>query len=230
MPDVTSAIPERPASAAALLRAIETQRGALYKWAQDGIKALEAQRDRELVQLDDAAALIGRTAEPARSATGSTPRQTRRSRARNPRSKRTTRKIIRERKEAVDRYLGERGQAASAGEIREDLRLTAFMTGQALKSLIEEGRVTRIGESSRTRYLASGNGAKAPVALAEGSSQGRILTLIDDRGYASATELAQATGISLEGVRSECGALIAEGELRMARREGQGVYLRAQAA
>ena len=104
------------------------------------------------------------------------------------------------------------------------------MAGQALKSLIEAGRVTRVGENSHTRYQASGDGAEGSVALAEGSGRGRILALVDDRGYASAEELAQATGISLEGVRSKCGALIVEGKLRMARREGQGVYLRARAA
>jgi hypothetical protein len=51
------------------------------------------------------------------------------------------------------------------------------------------------------------------------------LATLEDRGSASLEELAQALRASREEIQKECGALIREEEIRMARRDGRAVYV-----
>jgi len=59
----------------------------------------------------------------------------------------------------------------------------------------------------------------------EGTSAGRILSLIKAKEGASEDELAERLNMQAEEVRSECGKLLREGEIRFARRDGRNIYV-----
>ena len=130
--------------------------------------------------------------------------------------------------------MAEQAQPLALGEIRRQLSISEFSTRSALKRLIEERRVIRSGTGAMTRYATSGERSttSSPIQQARdiGTAQGRILAILEDRASASLAELAQALRMPAEEVRRECGALIREGEVRMARVNGRAVYLRQRAA
>jgi DNA-binding transcriptional ArsR family regulator len=220
-------LPEKPGSQAALLNAVEVQRQEIRRWASKGIKELETQRDLELHQLEKFASVIGRSdAEPP--AAVEEPAGLSKPKARRRRRKKTPVALAFERREAIFRFVVERDRAVAAGEIRKALGLSEFVTGRALKRLLEEGRIRRTGVGSTTRYRAQGGGPRK--SWSGGSGHGQILDLLKDRGSASVDELSQALRMQADQVRKECGHLIREDEVRMARRDGQPVYVRQRTA
>jgi hypothetical protein len=211
---------EPPPAAAAVLEALEGQRQEVRRWAFTSIKSVEDHRDRELSRLDRAAGILGG------STTAPTPAGSKRGDRKPPRRKRArpgSAQSSHEKCEAVFRLLGERGAPLAKGEIRRALQITDFAAGRALRTLSEQGRVRRSGTGSATRYLLKGS---TPGGVAADSTvQGRILGLIAERAHATLEELAQALRLSTEVVRSECGVLLAEEEIRMDRRHGRSVYV-----
>jgi hypothetical protein len=225
---------EATRSEAAVLDVVEAQRQEIRQSASADIGKVEDRRDRELRRLDQVAAVFGSGAASVPGKRSSTTRS-----APKPSSQRLRRRKgrsaaaeARERREAIYRYLLEQARPLAKGEIRQALRTTDFSTSSALKWLAQEGRVKRTGVGAATRYEAkpesppddSGLAQSVLSARAQGSAQGRILTLLEDRGSASLSELAQALRTPLEQARKECGALIREEEICMARRDGQPVY------
>jgi predicted ArsR family transcriptional regulator len=146
--------------------------------------------------------------------------------------------VAESRRQAMHRFLVEQGRPTAFSEIHRSLRLSEFSARSALKRLIAEGAVARVGTGSATRYQARSEsladsapsaGAR-PLAQAQGTMQGRLLATLEDRGSASLEELAQAVRASREVIEKECGVLIREEEIRMARRDGRAVYVSQGAA
>jgi len=54
--------------------------------------------------------------------------------------------------------------------------------------------------------------------------QGRIVQTLEERGWASLEELAQATGAPREEVAKHCNLLVSEQEIYLTEREGRSVY------
>lgn len=101
--------------------------------------------------------------------------------------------------------------------------------------LMGQGRMKRSGERNHTLYEAivtSDDGPAAPqtpratlsVPLAA-TIPGRILTLAEEKKGVMLGELVADLNLPEDKVREECGRLIAEEELRMARRNGDSFYV-----
>jgi hypothetical protein len=227
---------EGPGSLAAVLHAIEAQRLTIRGLATETIREVEVRRDDELGRLDRAvAALYGEEAAPALAeeaapaAAQPLPKLKRRRRAAVATSSVATDK----RREAVSRYLSEQDQPVAQGQICHFLRISPSAARTALARLREEGKVSRTGVGSSTCYelVADSRQASSLAGASErGTLQGRLLATIQDRGWASLDELAQAMDAPREQVRRECGALIREEEARMDRRDGRPVYVSVGAA
>lgn len=216
---------------AAVRSALEAKRRELRSWAAVLIREIEDQRDLDLRCLDRAASALCDDGMPKRS---SPARKRRRSRAGAP----TAAALAEKRCDAVQRFLVEQGRPLACAEIRRSLRLSEFSTRSALKRLVAKGAVTRTGTGSATRYRAMHTGVvpveagpgSTPLHDARGTTQGRILATLEDRGLASAQELAEVVRASCEEVEKECGTLIREEEIHMARRGGRPVYVTQGAA
>ncbi|HKT82836.1 MAG TPA: FaeA/PapI family transcriptional regulator [Solirubrobacterales bacterium] len=221
---------ELPDTGLTVRRALETERRKLHAWAAGLVKEVEGRRDEALRRIDlSESALV----EDAKIVVKAAP-----SRSRRPGSKRgpSAAVLAERRREAILRFLVERGRAMRFSEIRTALRLSEFSTRSALKCLIEEGKVVRTGTRGTTRYAARSEGAGTVATLPErgpddgGTMQGRLMELIADRGSASAEELAQALRVPREEIQAACGGLIREEEIRMASRGGRPVYVAGLAA
>jgi DNA-binding transcriptional ArsR family regulator len=214
----------------AVRKLLDVEKRKVRDWATGVVKEVHEQRDQALLRFDEVASALGVLAAPK---VASTPR----TRSKNPR-RRSTAVLASERRHAIFRFLSERARPMAFSEIQRELRLTEFSTRSALKRLVEEGKVIRTGTGSSTRYQAKPDGSAAPLGgharspepSDHGSDQGRLLATVVERGFASVEELAQATHLSPEQVERECGALIREGEMRMARPQGRAVYVPGRAA
>jgi Mn-dependent DtxR family transcriptional regulator len=214
---------EAPRGAAGVLEVVEAERKRINRSTAAAIKAIEVERDRELKTLAQAAAVLGEKegegSESSKEASRREPRRRRRVRE-NPIE------AARERREATYRYISEKGGEVSTAEIRSALRMTTSSPAGALKRLCEEGRIKRTGIGSGTRYTAVAEGSKeSRDGERDGTVHGRILALVEDRGSVAPEEIGQALHISPEEVQQQCGALIREEEIRMARLNGQSVYV-----
>ncbi|MDX6625425.1 MAG: hypothetical protein QOE56_414 [Solirubrobacterales bacterium] len=217
-----------------LLAAIEQRKQAIREKRERKFKEIEAECADALGRLDLAiAALSGEKGKPtppkATPVSGSPPQRKSRRRRRAPMS--TTPAAAKERREASFRYLVEVGRAVAPREVKRDLNLTPSSVQSAMARLVEEGRAVRFGVGNGTRYEAKRGPAAAREAGVsqshdQGSLAGRILETVEERGYASLDELAQATGCSREEVRRACAALQVEEELKMEQRNGRSVYVR----
>lgn len=221
---------ELPDTGSTVRKALETERRKLHAWAAGLVKDVEGRRDEALRRLDlSESALV----EDANIVAKAAP-----SRSRRPGGKRgpSVAVLAERRREAILRFLVKQGRAMSFSEIRTTLRLSEFSTRSALKRLVEEGKVVRMGTRGTTRYAARGEGAGSVATLPErrpddgGTLQGRLMELISDRGSASVEELAQALRVPREEVQAACGGLIREEEIRMASRGGEPVYVAGMAA
>ncbi len=226
MSDIAAVSIELPETEPAIHKALEVERRKLHVWAAGVVKDIEARRDRGLHRLDRVESALAGDAEAAT-------KPTRIGAAKRSRGRRGPTVVVQaeRRRQAIHRFLVERGRALAFSEIRRAMRLSEFSTRSALKRLIEEGKVIRTGTRSTTRYAAKADGGDPHSAVLEpgsggaGTMQGRILELIDDRGSASAEELAQALRVPREEIQRTCGALVREEEIRMARRDGRPVYM-----
>jgi biotin operon repressor len=222
-----------PPSNSDIREALENQAVKVRRWATQRIEEVESHRDEELSRIEGALACVqDERRRPPRGRSSGPAARSRKPAATNPAA-------VRERSEAVARLLVERGQPLSPKEIRQTLNLTSHTVTTALKRLAKEGRAKRTGNGPTARYAAKGKGpdgsrgAKPGGPPADGGGggtlQGRIITTLQDRGYASADELAQATGASREEVVKECGVLLRDEEIHMERREGRSVFVYPQA-
>lgn len=228
--------PESP-DMARIRGALEEHASQVRTWALGQIREIEELRDTDLRRVEDALACVeggGRRPAP-RSSESPPPRSRSRRKAKRSRSRRspssTKPEDVRRRREAVARLLEEGGGPFSPGEICRTLNLTPHTTATALKSLCEEGRAARVGRGPRTRYRAKGNSSGGESIGPGGSGnrevtvQGRIMEILQERGWASADELAQVVGVPRELIVKECGALLRQEEIRMERRDGRPVYV-----
>lgn len=207
-----------PTSNDAILKAIEAERRKLAQWFTSRVREIEAERDGRLAGLNRVVRALD--SEPTTAI-----KSERRSRSRKAK---TAAALAGERRDAIVRLLGERAVPLALGEIHRTLRISEFSTRSALKRLVSDGKIRRLGTGAATRYEASPNrpaGGTPPADSRSGTLQGRILSIVRDRTSASLEELAQATCTPLEEVRRVCGALIAEGEIQMGRRDGRPVYV-----
>jgi Mn-dependent DtxR family transcriptional regulator len=221
----------------AILDAVEVQRRELRQWTSEEIKKVKDRRDSELLHLDRVVAVFEGNDVCTDTTHGSRVTHSKSASKRRRRKNQTAAMAACERREAVFRYLLEQARPVATGDIRRTLKISDFSIKSALKRLDQEGRVTRTGTGPTTRYEARADSpavsdlvGSAASSSEQGTAQGRILTVLEDRGSASLGELAQALHAPAEQVRKECGALIREGEIRMARRDGRPVYVRQRAA
>jgi hypothetical protein len=218
-----------PDTDVAVRKFLEAERRRVREWSSSVVKEVHEQRDGALRRLDEVAGTLGLAAPPKATST---------SRARSKKSSKPTAAArAAERRAAVHRFLSERGIPMAFREIQTAMRLSDFSTRSALKRLVEEGMVAQTGVGSSTRYQArmdgsAGNNVSAPAGPSPqiGTAQGSLLAIIGERTLASAEELGQATDLSAEEVERECGTLIREGEIRMARSNGRPVYILNKAA
>ncbi len=116
-------------------------------------------------------------------------------------------------------------------EIARALGIAPTLVKHAVKRLRDEGRVELIGTGGATRYAAKADHLPPPAVppqpdpASEGTLQGRILILLEDRSWASEEEIVQATGATPEEVEAVCAALVAEGEIEMRRMQGRDGYV-----
>lgn len=123
---------------------------------------------------------------------------------------------IKERCDAILRFLVERDEPLSVNGIAAALGLSSYVVRSALRLLSEQGKVRRVGTGAETRYQAVGS--KEPLPR-------RIVTFIEERGWASLEELVQAAGASRPEVQQACEALVREGGIRTMQRGGLTVFV-----
>lgn len=131
--------------------------------------------------------------------------------------------------ERIFRFLVRQGGLVPPAEVSRALGVPPSQMKRAVKRLRDEGKVELIGAGGGTRYRAKTEGGVPPVpskSETEGTLQGRILVLIQARGWATEEELIQATGATPEAVEVACAALVAEEVIEMQPRQGRDVYVR----
>lgn len=218
-----------PDTDVAVRKFLEAERRRVREWSSSVVKEVHEQRDGALRRLEEVAGTLGVVVPPKATSTSS---------ARSKKnSKPTAAARAAERRAAVHRFLSERRIPMAFREIQTALRLSDFSTRSALRRLVEEGMVAQTGVGSSTRYQArtdesAGSKVSAPDGPVpqDGTAQGSLLAIIEERALASSEELGQATDMSAEEVERECGKLIREGEIRMARSNGRPVYVLNKAA
>lgn len=216
-----------------LIAAIERRKGAVRKRREQRLQEIEAECVDALGRLDAAIAALGggrKAAVAAKKGPSADELRKRPSRRkRTPAS--TTPAAAKARREAVLRYLSEAGKGVAPREIQRDLNLTPSCVQSALARLSEEGKAVRSGWGLGTRYVAkaraeTAEGAAAPYRRHQGTPAGRTLQILEERTYATEGELIQSVGLSPEEAEKVFGALLAEEEVKMERREGRPVLVR----
>lgn len=140
-----------------------------------------------------------------------------------------------ERSEELFSFLVQKGSKVAPRVAREALNMTETQLRAAGERLMKQGRMRRTGERNNTLYEAIAAGGKdpntpeAPSVRTSGppaaTIPGRILTLAGEKEGVTLGGLMADLGLSEGRVREECGKLIAEEELRMARRNGNSIYV-----
>ena len=223
-------------SRTAIVDLVEHQRREVRRLATEEIRMLEDRRDRDLGTLDDViGALEGRKGKEVAPPTSSVsaPAPSRRSRTRRRRKKRgSPTQVALENREAILRHLEGADRQMAAGEIRGPLGISEHANANALKRLVSEGKVARVGSGSGTRYEVTRKSRRAVSGVdhGQGTLEGRILLILEDRGFVSDPELSQALRVPVEKVQEVCAGLIAEGEIRVSNRGGARVYVRLRVA
>lgn len=209
--------PEPPSTREALHKALEGHRAKVERWQAARTREIELEGRRELTHIERAVRALD--SEPTH--TGAHRSTGKGDRGKSPAA------LAAQRREAIMRLLDESGEGLAVSEVGSRLKITEFSTRSALKRLVKEGRVRRVGTGASTRYELRGRRRSSPAggARSRGTLEGRILAIVADRTFASLEELAQATGASTEEVRRVCGGLIAERELQMSRHDDRPVYV-----
>ncbi|HEX6780545.1 MAG TPA: FaeA/PapI family transcriptional regulator [Solirubrobacterales bacterium] len=195
-------------SVAAVRKVIREQQKQLQQRYSSELRQLKERRDSELARLEQALAGLEEGGRPQR--------EPKRKRARRRARAAGTPAAIRERCEAVHRFLVERKEPVSVNAMAAALGVSSHAVRTALRLLSEEGKVRRIGTGAETRYEAIGS---------KGTLPGRIVAFVEERGWASLEELVQATGVTHPEVRQACEALVREGEIRTMQRGGVTVFV-----
>jgi hypothetical protein len=208
----------------AMRGAIEAERRALEEEVQLLGKALEQLGGRETAGPDI----------PLAQKKGQVTR-TRRSPGRRIRGKKTAAEHAAANREHIVTLLQQRGHRMPPEAIKVEVPMTQAQAGAAFKRLIGEGRVRRHGPTTRPEYEAVMDAdvpdLKVPFvgeprsATEQGTSGGRILSFVKANEGASEEELVERLDMLAEDVRSECGKLLREGEIRFARRDGRNIYV-----
>lgn len=209
---------EPPSSREAILKLVEAQRSKVMRWQATRVREIEREAEKELASLQRVAGSVSVGSNEA--SLGKRPRN----KAGSPTA------LAAERRDAIARLLAEREEALALGEIWRTLHITEFSTRSALKRLCEEGRITRTGTGSSTRYLAKPTSGSAAGDSRDATDAGRVLEVVRSRVATTLGEIAEATMIDEDEVRRICGGLIVDGEIEMGQRDGQKVYLAGRAA
>src|SRR5215212_2236240 len=152
------------------------------------IKQIEAWCDLELAKLKRAKlALLGSTEVGLGSPQGRLTSDAKGKRSRRQRRMSSSAKSVAERRDNVFRFISESAEPVASGELVKGLGISTHAVHTALQQLLKEKRITRIGNSASTRYSAR-TGLRS-LSKPRGTLQGRIVTTIGDRSYASAEEL-----------------------------------------
>jgi len=218
---------EAPSAVAAVREVIKDQQKQLREWYSTELHRLKEHRDREMNHLERALGTLNGDEEESSPTTTKRPRRSRRRRSSRASG---TPAAIQERCEAILRYLVEQGEALSRNAVCSALDLSPHVAQTALRLLCDEGKVVRVGIGAGTRYRAANDrqqGNRGPVG-AEGTLQGRILALIEERGWATLDELVQATNAPRKEVLRECDVLVREGEIYITQRENHSAYVRCE--
>lgn len=210
-----------------VVEAIEAEAREVREDAALEIKQIEARRDRELAKFKQAKLILAGGADGGHGDVPAKPRSRRRRKRVS-----SSAKSVAERRESVFRLISESAEPVSSGDLVKELGLPTHPVHTALRQLLKERRIARLGSSASTRYvLRTGlHPAAAAGSRLRGTPEGRIVTTIRDRTYATAEELGQALGEPVERVLQLCGGLQAEGEIEMDRRGGKPVYVLGAAA
>jgi len=209
-----------------VIEAIDAGEQEIRDEAKLRIKEIEGWRDLELGRLERTRlALLGSRQAPEKSVPERIDPPPK-SRHRGRRRKRSSMSVA-DRRENVFRFVGESAKPVSSGEIARALDMSSYSVHTALRQLLKERKIVRLGNSALTRYAVRTGLPTLPVQNSgqRGTLQGRIVTTIKDRGYASAEELGQTLGEPVDRVLEACGALQVEEEIHMSRRGGKAVYM-----
>jgi hypothetical protein len=154
---------------------------------------------------------------------------------RRTRGKRSAAQRAAANRERIVTLLRQRGARMSPEAIKVEIPMTQSQASAAFKRLIVEGRIRRLGPTTRPEYevatKADGSDLAVPsagsqhAATQQGTRGGRILDLIKANEGAGEEELAERLDLPLDEVRVECGKLLREGEIRFARRDGRNIYV-----
>jgi biotin operon repressor len=219
---------EAPAAVAAVREAIREQQKQLQETYSRELRQLKERKNSESTRLKRA--LVGLEGGEE------LPQEPKKRRARSRRRSRAvaTPAAVKERCEAILRFLIEQDEPVSRSAICSSLGLSSHVVRTALHGLAEEGKVLRLGTGAGTRYQAAagrlaGKASVSPAAGLNGTLQGRIIAIVEERGWASVEELVQATGSARPEVRRACEAMVREGEIDATQREGRTVFVRAGA-
>lgn len=223
-----------PDGARALHEAVLADRRRTEEWAAAEHARIKSLCEARLSRIDRAVDALGRptvkAAGAAKERTRSTARSRRRSKRRRPMS--TSPSAVAERRKSVHRFLLESEKPLPIGEIRRSLGLSEHAAYTALRTLVNEGLVERVGAGAGSRYRATqvratqlATRAQAAEREVDDAARQILLSVVKERGYASLDELRQATGLANDEILLVCGALVREGVLQMERRKGRGVYV-----
>jgi|GEM_PF-3201294 len=211
-----------------VVEAIDAEKREVGEEATRRIREIEASRDLDLNRLErarralvDSEIALGKTGSAITNPSSAPKRRRRRKRPS------TSAESVAGRREAVFRQIGEQAGPVASGELARALDMSPHSVQFAVRQLLKERRIVRLGSSSNTRYdIRAGLSTEAAGALErQGTLQGRIVMTIKDRGYASPEELGQAIGEPVDRVLEVCAALQAEEEIRMNRHGGRAVYV-----
>lgn len=213
-----------PPDLAAISRDLEKGAKALRAWAVEEIKTIEARRDDQLQRLEQAVNALRAGGQVGREAQRPVPKQTKKRRRRRSRRPTTTPAAAQERREGIVRYLAEQDAPRSRKDIESALGLTQDSASNSLRMLREEGQIERIGNRSATRYRVPATAPHAGLSPGSGTVQGRIVQTLQERGWASLDELAQAIQAPRAEITKQCNLLVSEHEIFLTEHEGRSVY------
>lgn len=223
----------RSQSHALVLEAIDAGRRGVREEEAARIKEIEAWREAELAKLERArAALTGDEGEAERDGSQRPAPERRKLKRRRSRRASTSAASVTKRREDVSRLIGEGAEPIASGEIGRMLDMSSPAVHTALRQLLKERRIVRVGVHAATKYTlrrgldgARGRPSGEPASRLGGTLQGGVVETIEDRSSATAEELAQALRVPLNQIVDVCGALQAEDEIQMSSRNGKPVYV-----
>lgn len=218
----------------AVLAAVEARRQQIREQAAWAIQGIEAKRDAELAELDIDTSTEASTPAPAPSPSPASPKRRQKKASTSP-----SPAAAMKRREDVHRFIHDQGGEVAPKIVREALGMSENTFRKAATRLVEAGALRKIGERQFTRYESIKSPGSAPAAAPAGKAGrqeperdgrgqtlgGRILADVTYTGGSSEDELAERLECTPDEIRTECGNLIREGEIRFERWDGKNVYV-----